>query len=503
MLKYIALAAQLISAEMAPPNFTPPETREDLRAQILEADRVLFEEVFNRCNLELFDSITTEDVTMIHDQAGVDQGREAFLIPILENICSGSAIKPLRYPDTHTMEVFPLYKNGVLYGAIQRGRHSFYLREGEDDASPRPTNRARFISIWALSGTGWRLQTAVSYDHMNPGENHPLDMDVLLAGFDRSDDIAFMLEALDIKGLSVAVIEAGGVSEVRGFGERADGQPVRIDTIFNAASLAKPVTALVALKLAADGRWDLDQPLADFHLDHDISTAPEARQVTSRHILTHTSGLPNWRYLDGGRLRFHAVPGDRYVYSGEGFEWLRQALEAATGETLETLASDLVFKPAGMVDTSYTFPFNAANRVAVRYDEAGEPLNIDHHTEANAAANLMTTAADYARFMTYLMDGAELPEALAESVFENHLNDNQDIAFGIGWSLMPGLPSEETAFMHTGGDRGARALAIGLINSRRGFVILSNSDNAIPAWAGILSESWGNTGDALIRRARE
>lgn len=493
---------QLLSAEAPQTGFTPPETREDLRAQILAADSVLFDDMFNRCELDLVDAITTEDVTMIHDQAGMDVGREAFFIPIRENICSGSPVKPLRYPDSHTMEIFPLYENGVLYGAIQRGRHSFYLREGEDDETPRLTNRARFLSLWALSETGWRLQTALSFDHMNPSENHSLDMDVLLAGFDRGDDIDFMMRELGITGLSLAVIEDGGLSEVRSFGRQAEGVPMRVDTIFNVASLTKPVTALVALRLAAAGRWDLDRPLADFHLDADIAGTQEAGQVTTRHVLSHTTGLPNWRYLDGDRLAFDFAPGTQYQYSGEAFEWLRQALEVSTGESLETLAQNLVFGPAGMADTSYLFPQDTG-RIAVRYDENGAPLTGQPHTQANGAANLTTTAADYARFMVYLMDGAGLPEPLARSIFANQLPADFGTAFGLGWSLTPDLPGGETAFMHTGSDPGVRALAVGLADSRRGLVILSNSDNAIPAWSGILSEVWGGTGDAIVARARD
>jgi CubicO group peptidase (beta-lactamase class C family) len=497
-------ALQLLSADGADGGFTPPETPGELRAQILAADSVLFDGIFNRCELDLAEAVTTADVTMIHDQGGMNEGREAFFVPVRENICSGSPVKPLRYPDIHTMEIFPLYENGVLYGAIQRGRHSFYLREGEDDDTPRLTNRARFFHLWALSETGWRLETAISFDHMNPSENHPLDMDVLLAGFDRSDDTGFMMQELGITGLSLAVIENGVLSEVRSFGRQAEGVPMRVDTIFNVASLTKPVTALVALRLAAEGRWDLDRPLADFHLDADIAGTQGAGRVTTRHVLSHTTGLPNWRYLgESRRLAFDFAPGTQYQYSGEGFEWLRQALEAATGESLEALAQTFVFAPAGMTDTSYLFPQTEVGRVAVRHDETGEPLRMEPHSRANGAANLTTTAADYARFMAWLMDGAGLPEPLSQSLFANQLPEDYGTAFGLGWSLMRDLPGGETGFVHTGSDPGVRALAVGLTGSRRGLVILSNSDNAMPAWSGIITEMWGETGEALVERARE
>ena len=480
--------------------FQPPDGQAELERQIEAADTVLFDAVFNRCELDHVPHITTDDVTMVHDQGGVDRGREAFFAPIRQYICSGEGPKPLREADPGTMEVWPLYDSGRLYGALQQGRHSFYLRD--DAGAVRLTNRARYMHVWSLSETGWRLQTALSFEHINPDENHAMDMDVLVAGFDRRPVAEALLDAHRIPGLAVALVEAGAVTEVSGFGQAAPDRPVTVDTVFNVASLAKPVTALVALRLSEAGRWDLDRPLADLALDPLFAASPEAHRVTTRHVLSHMSGLPNWRYLEPeGAAGFAFEPGSGYRYSGEGFEWLRQALEAGTGESLEALARDLVFAPAGMTRTSYLHP--GREPVAARFDRSGAPIPVTPHDTANGAANLMTTAGDYARFIVFLLDGAGLSEPLQSALFANQLPAAAGTEFGLGWDLETGLPGGETAFLHTGQDEGVQAIAIGLVDSRRALVILSNSNHAVPAWSGILTEAWPEMGPALIARARD
>jgi hypothetical protein len=122
------IAAVLIwSAVPSSLSASPPATRDELTAQILEADAVLFDKGFNECDLESLERIMREDVVMIHDQAGVNEGKAAFLKPVRENICNGGPSKPLRKLLPHSVEITPLYDEGRLYGAIQAGQHEFYL----------------------------------------------------------------------------------------------------------------------------------------------------------------------------------------------------------------------------------------------------------------------------------------------------------------------------------------------------------------------------------------
>ena len=87
------------------------------------------------------------------------------------------------------------------------------------------------------------------------------------------------------------------------------------------------MTAIVTLKLVEKGLWDLDEPVYKYHIDKDIKNSPELKKLTTRHILSHQSGFPNWRHLtESQRLSFEFEQGTQFQYSGEGFEYLRKAL---------------------------------------------------------------------------------------------------------------------------------------------------------------------------------
>jgi hypothetical protein len=95
------------------------------------------------------------------------QDRKTFFENTKKYICSNSIQKPIRRVDANSLEVFPLYNNGKLYGAIQHGVHYFYIREnGKEDLW---TSTAKFTSVWILENEIWKLSEVLSYDHQNPG----------------------------------------------------------------------------------------------------------------------------------------------------------------------------------------------------------------------------------------------------------------------------------------------------------------------------------------------
>jgi CubicO group peptidase (beta-lactamase class C family) len=105
--------------------------------------------------------------------------------------------------------------------------------------------------------------------------------------------------------------------------------------------------------LVDSGKIALDTPLS-LHVPDYVSDDPRAATVTVRHILSHTSGLPNWRSVDRP-LKTCFAPGERLSYSDEGFVWLQRVVEAVTSESLDTTLRRLVFEPLGMHRSSYTW----------------------------------------------------------------------------------------------------------------------------------------------------
>jgi CubicO group peptidase (beta-lactamase class C family) len=278
-----------------------------------------------------------------------------------------------------------------------------------------------------------------------------------------------------VPGLVIAKVERGKIRWHEAFGERAPGEPLSLDTTFNVASLTKPVFSMATLQLVADRQLALDEKLVAYWSDPDL--AGDARQglLTPRLLLSHQSGLPNWR---GDRpLAFLFDPGERQEYSGEGFEYLRRAIEQKTGTTLSNLLADKVFGPAGMRHTSAGWVESIGVNVAQGFDEAGKPIDIRLTTRRpGAAANLMTTIDDYAGFLAWVSRGAGVPKPLfAEMRRSQALQTDPGELFGLGWKLVP--LRRETALLHDGRESGIRTWALVKPAAGEALVIFTNSSN--------------------------
>ena len=137
----------------------------DLFIDLRKQDSLLFERGFNQCDTAYLKAHISDDLRFYHDQAGI-QDRTAFLENTRKYLCSNFELKPIRKVDTNSLEVFPLYNNGMIYGAIQKGIHHFNLREkGKDDVG---TSTARFTHVWILDNKIWKICEVLSYDHQDP-----------------------------------------------------------------------------------------------------------------------------------------------------------------------------------------------------------------------------------------------------------------------------------------------------------------------------------------------
>jgi Domain of unknown function (DUF4440) len=125
-------------------------------------DSLFLERSFNLCDLDYLDKTTHPELIFFHDQGGI-QHKAEFLAAVKNNICGNPDQKPIRKADPLSLEVFPLFQNGRLYGVIQTGIHDFYIREkGKPD---RHTSRAKFTHVWLLDNGRWLLREVLSYDH--------------------------------------------------------------------------------------------------------------------------------------------------------------------------------------------------------------------------------------------------------------------------------------------------------------------------------------------------
>lgn len=285
------------------------------------------------------------------------------------------------------------------------------------------------------------------------------------------------MDKAEVPGLSLAGVWGGDYvgAAAWGVGNTMLGTPVDETTVFAAASLTKPVVAWVVLQLVDEGVLQLDQPLADILLLPELADDPRAREITVRMILSHTSGLPNWRWDRPLELQFE--PGTKFQYSGEGFVWLARVVEEVTGRSLEDLVQARVFGPLGMKSSSLVWQEHFAKDFAVGHNEYGEARDPDMTSEANAASSMRTTARDYALFLQAVLSGDALSEPLRKQLFKPQVEVAPGVAWGLGWGL------QETgggrAIFQWGDNPGYKAFVTADVASRNGIVVLTNSDNGM------------------------
>ncbi len=300
-----------------------------------------------------------------------------------------------------------------------------------------------------------------------------------------------LLRRYRVPSVSVALIENGRVVLERAYGEQSAGIPATPGTLYNLASLTKPVTAEVLLRLVAGGGLSLDEPISAHWVDPDVAEDPRHQQLTLRIALSHQTGLPNWRgHSPTGKLAFTFTPGAAFGYSGEGYDYAARFAQRKLGRSLEELAQLNVFGPLGMTNTSYSARDWMQERLAVPLDDDGRwgAPQVEAEGYWNAGNNLITTAGDYARFMASVMRGEGLTQSLAVErqrpvsgpqpewackLPADRCPHSSNIVFG--WNRLDF--AGEPVFMHTGSNGragGERTLAYFDPARRRGVVILTS-----------------------------
>ena len=288
-----------------------------------------------------------------------------------------------------------------------------------------------------------------------------------------------MLEK-NVPALGVGIIEDGVLRQIKVYGELKKNTPAPYNAVFNVASLSKPISTLLTLRLVSNGDWDLDEPLYHYWIDPDVRDDPLHKKLTTRHVLTHQTGFDNWRWNNKSKkLTFNCEPGTKCKYSGEGFKYLMNALEHKFDKPFEALVDSLVFKPFGMSDSRLLWDDNFhTSRYAEEHNKEGKPYNLrKRKTNASAADDLLTTIKDYGLFAEHVMKGTGLTEDVYTDMIRPQATVRENVAYGLGWYIKQNLYNGEDALTHTGGDAGVTTKVILLPNSKRGIVMFANGDN--------------------------
>ncbi|MDN3584095.1 serine hydrolase domain-containing protein [Mucilaginibacter flavus] len=301
-----------------------------------------------------------------------------------------------------------------------------------------------------------------------------------------------------IPALGLSFIDNDKVILSKVYGELKAGVPAPANTVFNVASITKTVTAMITLRLVDAGKWDLDEPIYHYWTDPDIADDPRSKKLTTRHILTHQTGFPNWRWqTPSKKLAFEFEPGLKFQYSGEGMEYLRHALEKKFNRSLEQLADSLIFGPLHMNDTHLVWNATMLSHFAVPHNSKSEALEIVKNNEPSAADQMKTTVADYSRFLIWIINGAGLSQPLYHKMTSplSKIKDNKFM--GLGWVVYPALGGQ-FGLSHSGIDAGANTIAFVLPQSKRALLIFTNSDNGPQIYSDLVHGFLKAQGDAII-----
>lgn len=319
--------------------------------------------------------------------------------------------------------------------------------------------------------------------------------------------IPVLLKASHVPGLSIALVRNGEVAWARGFGVRKSGgnDPVDADTLFEAGSVSKTVFAYAVMKLCETGVLDLDVPLVTYVPERWLADDDRFARITARHVLSHTTGLPNWRSSEEP-LAIAFEPGAKWRYSGEGYSYLQLVVAHLTGRVstqscerlfdgLTVCATDIdaylktqLLRPFGMSTSGYVWEMPAANGAAAHALD-GSPLGRPGATPIlaaryGAAGGLSTTATEYARFLKEVLapkpsDAYRLSTASRVEMLRPQVKIDEEQSWALGWQVL----RRKTGILlsHGGDNPGFKAFVLASPERRTGYVVLTNGDNGTEA----------------------
>ena len=327
-------------------------------------------------------------------------------------------------------------------------------------------------------------------------------------------DTARMLEVTRVPGVAVA-----GINEAKPYllfagTERPGGPRVSAGTYFPAASLSKPVFAWAVQNLVKQGKLDLNRPLQDYV---DLGLEGTARKITPLHVLTHSTGLVNWRFQPNLPLASAFEPGTRWQYSGEGFVLLQRVVEKIVAKPIAEYMRTAVLEPLLMTQSTFAWSPQIQTVAALGHDRHGvlleRPLSfyeqrnfeilqksnvnpasatyeqiVAAYQQAkqnflpiamspNMAGSLQTTVGDYAVFLAHVLKAATKSED-----FKARVEVNRDIAWAPGWGV--DRSSKTPSLFHWGDGPGFKNLCWVHPGKNTALVFFTNGDSgaALYAW---------------------
>jgi CubicO group peptidase (beta-lactamase class C family) len=354
-----------------------------------------------------------------------------------------------------------------------------------------------FSSLMPLLACGPDKQASTAHKEETAWEKNVADLE---------RRIPQLLAELHVPGASVAIIRGARIVWRKSFGirDRESGVLVDNDTIFEVQSMSKPVFAYRVMKLCEQGILSLDAPLTRYTPEVLIKGDPRLQLITARRVLSHTTGLPNWRSKKTP-LILSFTPGEKFHYSGEGYNYLQRVITRLVGHTDSNHCSDFgegnivcasdfgdymaanLLTPFGMTASGYVWTEEIGKKMARPHDTSGRPLPVRKSSAVDvarfgAAGSLLSTATDYAKFLievidprpadNYRLNAASRAEMLRPQV--DVPSGPFPLSWALGWEI---LHMDKGDVIGHGGDiEGFHSQSAFSTATKSGYVIMTNGE---------------------------
>lgn len=330
-----------------------------------------------------------------------------------------------------------------------------------------------------------------------------------------------LMEAANVQGLNLAILNNKKTVFIKSYGFRNKPMSALLDTstIVYGASFSKAVFGYLVMKLVEEKTLDLDKPLyqyrkkpiPEYEYFSDLKNDARWKLITARKCLNHTTGLPNVRWfhpktgaMDSlGIIKIYFTPGEKYAYSGEGFKLLQLVIEEISQKNTDELAQEKIFKPLGMTRTGFIWHNSFGDdNVAVGHMNNGDIDQKRKRTEPVAGGSLVTTLADYTRFIKHVMQRKGLSKKIFNEMISPQVaihsktqfppitdettteNDAIHLSYGLGWGLLKCQYGK--AFFKEGNGDSWKNYNINFIDKGISIIIMTNSENGEQIFKGLL-----------------
>ena len=315
--------------------------------------------------------------------------------------------------------------------------------------------------------------------------------------------VEFLLDSLEVPGLSMAILNNKEIvyHEVFGVQNIETEDKIEKGSIFEGASLSKPIFAYFAMKQAEQGILDLDKPMYQY-MDHpgiDSASREDYKLITPRMILSHSTGFPN--FSKGQQIVLPFKPGTDFLYSGEGYQYLAAVIGGLHGVGWKSEFNKIFIRevtdPLGMNNTSFLWNQHLADHKVYGHME-GKPTSNGtggwSGKTFNAFSSIHSEAGEYALFIQEMLKQQGMKKETFEEMLKpaNIFKENNELvaetgqtAWGLGFAQKPS--DNGLMHLHTGNNHDFQAYSMFIVEKGYGIVLFTNCDKMLPLIQGLES----------------